>query len=319
MAEPIIEQTTHRWVADDGDLDNATLLGSGNGEDITLETGLDNRVRLRIAINETNGGNGVVTSNLYFSYQGGAYEPSGPATDHLRSTVSKNTTWTVTDDDSITSARLGVGIGTWANGFFDSNGVAETNLVMKNEYSELEYCIYVDDATVNDGDTIALRIYDIDVEIDVYGDTPVITVDKAVADPAPSVSDGLTVGDNITTFPLALGSVSISDGLTVGDLVDSIEVVAGTPDDRDITDIADGLTVGESVAAQMQDLGANVADGLTLGESTSASLDDLVLSVSDGLIVGESVTVTPPFEPNIPIDLGVDNLSVWRQGVVVYG
>jgi hypothetical protein len=49
---PVVVQVTHRWVADDGSLTAATLLGSGNGEDITLGTGVNNRIRIRIRVEE---------------------------------------------------------------------------------------------------------------------------------------------------------------------------------------------------------------------------------------------------------------------------
>ncbi|MHA2266121.1 MAG: hypothetical protein ACXAEN_27315, partial [Candidatus Thorarchaeota archaeon] len=52
---PVTAQVTHRFIEDDEDLTTATLLGSGNGEDLTRETGTDNRFRIRIRVEETAG------------------------------------------------------------------------------------------------------------------------------------------------------------------------------------------------------------------------------------------------------------------------
>ena len=131
-ASPVTVQVTHRWVADDGDLTGATLLGSGNGEDITRGTGTGNLVRIRIRIEETNGGTFVLTPELKFSYQGGAYEDCGVATDHLRAVTS---TQAISDDDAITANRLGAGNGAWEDGHYDENGGAETNIGLNTPVS----------------------------------------------------------------------------------------------------------------------------------------------------------------------------------------
>ena len=157
MASFVSVQVTHRWVADDEDLTTATLLGSGNGEDVSLETGVANRIRIRIRVEETGGGNFILTPDLWFSYQGGAYEDMSTTSDHVRAIASKNTTWTVTDDDAITANRLGTGTGTWEDGHFDATGAGDTNVGLSDEYTEFEYCIYLDDATVNNSETIDLR------------------------------------------------------------------------------------------------------------------------------------------------------------------
>lgn len=161
----------------------------------------------------------------------------------------------------------------------------------------------------------------------------------AVVDRNVSEADGLTVGESVSTTPLVLADVSPSDGLTVGDTLVDLQVSGGAEPDRDITGITDNVNIGEAITAEMQDMELGVADGITLGETTSAEISagilsvsdglavgdaaamlmsDLALSVSDGLAVGEDVTMAFELTP-IAVDLGIDNLNAWVQGVVVYG
>ena len=205
---PVVVQVTHRWVADDGSLTAATLLGSGNGEDITLGTGVNNRIRIRIRVEETAGGNFVLTGNLYVSYEGGTYQDITTTSDYIRSISSKNTTWTVTDEDDILANRLGAGSGVWEEGKYDDNGVVESVIGLKSEYTELEFCLYVDDATVNDGDTLDLRVYDTTNALSSYTDTPRITVTKST--PLSVQLNTLELNSNVQNLSVSPSAASVS-------------------------------------------------------------------------------------------------------------
>jgi hypothetical protein len=278
---PVTVQVTHRWVADDEDLTTATLLGAGNGEDITLETGVDNRVRIRIRVEETAGGNFVLTGNLYCSYEGGTYQDISTTSDYVRAISSKNTTWTITDEDDILANRLGAGNGVWEDGKYDDNGVVESVIGLKSEHTEIEFCLYVDDATVNDGDTIDLRIYDSVSELTSYTDTPRINVSKAVSDPAPSVSDGITVGES-TSAALGDLAVSVSDGITIADTVIDVDVIIPTTD-LDI-DVSDSIIT-------LDDISADAIGKVTFEKGDKSEFDSITDPDSDLTVSGTAAMV----------------------------
>lgn len=141
--------------------------------------------------------------------------------------------------------------------------------------------------------------------------------DAGVADNNVSEADDATIGESVTVDPLALAGVSETDGLTVGE-----SLVAQMGDM--IASESDGVTIGDTVidisvsTPAVGDREVSETDGITIGDTPTMAMADMVVDVSDGLTVGDSATVSAPVEPGIPVDLGVDNLSVWRQGVVIY-
>jgi len=145
-----------------------------------------------------------------------------------------------------------------------------------------------------------------------------VSFKEVLSTPEISKTDGVTIGESKSVTPLVLADVSPSDGLTVGDTLVDITVSTGVEPDRDITGVSDDVTIGESITAQMADMTASVADGLTIGDSPTMVMDDMELSVSDGLTVGEDVTMGFELEA-FSVNLGIDNLNAWKQGVVIYG
>ncbi|MHC4088661.1 MAG: hypothetical protein ACYSVY_00005, partial [Planctomycetota bacterium] len=179
-------QQAFRFRNDDGSESTATWMGDA-GADQSIEAGTANRFRIRFLIEETNGGNINLDGTLQYSYNSGAYTAVSTSSSVIRSIGSLNTSWTITDNDTLVQ-RLGSG--TYDTGFYDDDGAVETTIALDAEETEYEFCLYIVDADVSSGDTIDLRVYDSVTALDSYTDTPRITVLKNLT---VSVSDTVSV------------------------------------------------------------------------------------------------------------------------------
>jgi hypothetical protein len=118
---------------------------------------------------------------------------------------------------------------------------------------------------------------DIDVDSDItLGESTSVSID----DEEVSETDDVTIGDTLPTFYL--------DTIVIGEVV--TVAFEGAAPDRDI-DVDDGITLGESTAATLDDLAVDESDDVTIGETTTAKHDDLELSKSDDITIGENITV----------------------------
>jgi hypothetical protein len=212
-----------------------------------------------------------------------------------------NDTQSRADDENTTERLSYAGAGSWQVGKYDDGQtqLGTTSFKCDDEYTEVEFAIQIDSTYASDADDFEFRVEQTDgTDFDFYpGSYPTATASIAAADPAPEVSDDVTLVDTPAVTPLVLPNLSEADGITLADTLVDIEVTGGVEPDRNIPGATDDVTIGESV---------------------TMAISDMVIDTSDGLTVGEDVTVSDPFEPMIPIDLGVDNMSVWRQGVVIY-
>ena len=177
MGKAVAVQQAFRFRNDDGSQTSATWMSAGNNVNQSIGTGTDNRFRVRIVVEETAGGSYAVGATLYYSKNSGAYTDISTASSNIRAIASKNTTWTISDDDS-TTAQLGYS-GTFVTGYMDTDGGSTSNATISSQYTEFEFVLYLVDADLQNGDTIDLRVYDAGVAIDSYQQVPRITVSKA--------------------------------------------------------------------------------------------------------------------------------------------
>jgi hypothetical protein len=282
----------------------------------------DENFLIRMMARETNSKNDPWAMFCYCSYNGGTWtELSATSSAGMPAFISANVS-SRSDEESTTHRLSDPAGGTFTPGEFDDGqtSVGCGTIALNGQYSEWEFCVQIDSTYASDSDEFEFRLEGsggTDLDGAYSGVTyPKATVSIAVT-PEPSVDDGLTVGESVSAS-ISDMEVSVSDGLTVGDTVDDVQVEELITD-REI-DEADGVTIADTPSLDPLAIETSISDGLTVGEIVSASLPDaLAMSVSDGLTVGDSVTVNVGGVegPPIPIDLGIDNISAWKQGVVL--
>ena len=342
---PSWTQEDFRFRNDDGDLATATWIDGETTNNIDKTIAVDTTTRLRIVVQQTVAAKAVnnQTFELWASYESGNY---------IRVTTTSNYVQLVNDANSIadhatTVQRIGDGnySAPDAQGYNDGQTDDDTGVIdfVGADEVEIEFTFQIYGPQVSDGETIDFQIYlSGGTALNSAPDPPRATASN-VTNPQIDEDADITIGESTTVTPLVLPNLSESDDITLADTVIDIAVQDAAARTIDETD---DVTIGENVTASLDDLVIDTSDGITItdtiddltveggvepdrdidetdditfGENVTCTLDDLVIDVSDGLTVGDSETVSDPFEPMIPIDLGVDNMSVWKQGVVVYG
>jgi hypothetical protein len=171
---------------DDVALNSATFNGGGgnNGNWTQL---VNVNFRIRYVIQETAGGaQGNQNFTLFFDHEGAGYVEWTTATP-----IQPAPTTQYAQGDTTTQV---LGAGTYVAG--NSEGGVDDNEdtgnidYAANEEAEVEFCCTIDSAQVNDGDTIAVRVYESDgTALGSYTQTPTITVDKPAGITLPIFSE----------------------------------------------------------------------------------------------------------------------------------
>lgn len=152
-------------------------------------TGTANRFRIRFTIDEQNNKTGTITPQLEVSKNSAAFADVTATSANVQATAS-----TQYADNDVCSTEL-FSANPPAAGTFDSalgtadevDGALASQSYDKEEYCEIEFCVYIVDADVSNNDTLDLRIRDSDASPDtiVYTQVPRITVSKAAPSTTP--------------------------------------------------------------------------------------------------------------------------------------
>jgi len=171
----VSNQQAFRFRNDDGNETGATWMSPGNNVNQTIQTGLGNRFRIRFVVEETAAGTLNLLGRLHYSLDGGTYTELTTGSSYIRAIDSKNDGWSITDGDPTTQQIF---TGTFVAGTFSNDGDCE-NATLTSAFTELEYCLYIYDATGSS--TIDLRVYDSAAALDNYYQTPRVTVSEIAA------------------------------------------------------------------------------------------------------------------------------------------
>jgi hypothetical protein len=168
--------------------DDTTAANPGTPNWITTENqstreviDVDKTFRIRFVIANTGTANATnKTFQPYFKLGAASYAAVGAAT-----AVKYADAGSSTDGDTLTTAnfQLTAGTGTASNGEYDENGTTGTNTVAQDDYTEFEFGLEIDGASVSDADTIDIRVYMDDAQLDTYDTnaTAIIEVNKAAS------------------------------------------------------------------------------------------------------------------------------------------
>ncbi len=193
MGQPITNQAGFRGRNDNGSETAATwkaLL------DVNWTQLVDAKFRVRFLLTNTGNKDLVDGYRLYYSHNSGTYTRVTTTSNVIQSTVSANTSWTLTDGDDTTQL---LGSGTFDTGDWDNNGETDSFTLVQAHETELEWCLTIDSGTVGNGDSIELRVYlDDDSVLDNYltNKTPNITVSEvSVVNFAATLASATTTPD----------------------------------------------------------------------------------------------------------------------------
>lgn len=165
-----VVQQQFRGRNDDGSETAATWKAATN-TNWTQPTG--EKFRVRLTIEEIAGGAANNYSYvLEYSINGGAWT-SMATTGPIHSSPSNFVTNGIPTTQQIST-------GSFVAGQFDDNS-SVSNISLTNQVTEMEYCLLIDSATINNGDTIQLRATNNGTALDGYNATPTITVLKVQA------------------------------------------------------------------------------------------------------------------------------------------
>jgi len=171
----------------------------------------------------------------------------------------------------------------------------ENNTILKSQYSEMEYCVFIVNDDVNNGDTIDFRTYEtVTAPADSYTATGRVTVTKAA-------SSNLTVDDAYVTTQVDPVSTTKSDTLVIADA--SIEPNA----DNVITTKSDTLVIADaSVETQVDaptitEIGGAV--DLTVDDAyVTTQVDAVQTTKSDTLVVDD-----------VYVETQTDNITITKS------
>lgn len=149
---------------------------------------VEQKFRVRVTIAETAGG---AANNYSYVLQ---YNINGTGWTNMGTTgpIHSSPSGFVTNGTPTTQQ---ISTGTFVAGQFDDNS-SVSNISLTNQVTEMEYCLLIDAATINNNDTIQLRATNGGTALNGYTATPTITVQKA----APVVYPGTVNG---TLAPIA--------------------------------------------------------------------------------------------------------------------
>ena len=191
MTAKLLSQQAFAFGDDDGSL-AAHTKDTDDQNRSSQDTGVN--FILRIIVEETNNKVGIVTPALEYSYDGGGWLDVSGVSTHVFASASG--TWT--DNDSVTAARVTYS-GTFVNGYADSDGVADSNVTLKQEYTELVYCLQIPSTAAYDAKVIQFRVNGLDA----YAITPQVTVNYV---PPPMVVQDVSHSNALDSPALVRGN-----------------------------------------------------------------------------------------------------------------
>jgi hypothetical protein len=261
-------QQAFRFRNDNEDEINATWMSPGNNVDQSIQIGLNNRFRVRFVVDESAGGTLNLVGSLFYSLDGGTYTSLTTGSSYIRAIDSNNDGWTIDDGDPTTQQ---IYTGTFVGGFFSDDGNCAA-VSLDTNFTELEYCLYIFDATGSS--TIDLRVYDTAAALDNYNQTPRITVQESVQPQTVSLN---TLELNSNVQDVIVSPAATSQTLNTLEITSQIENVE--------------ISLPLSVSANTLILNSQIEDIAVVAGAVSQSLDTLILnSTIEDLLVSPGAT-----------------------------
>ena len=144
-------------------------------------------VRIRFCIENTGSTSSASTpKEIYVSRNGGAYAPVTTTTNYVQS--ADGTAGASADNSAITSALLTGASGTFVNGQYDDTGETAAQSIGATSYTEFEFGLNLITSAILLGDTYSFRVYDNNVALPTYTNTPTITITTGQLFPAASLA-----------------------------------------------------------------------------------------------------------------------------------
>lgn len=168
MGQPNTVQQDFRWRNDDDGEADATWIKLANTD---LDDNPTKDVPIRIRFNLQNTGSKDEASSTYgleYRINGVTWTTVTTTSSYVKSVGSANTTWTLTDEDSLTQQ---LGSGTFDEGYWDDTGVTGAFVIAQGQEAEVEYCIQFVGSDIG-ADTIELRVVHGGAALDGYSNTP---------------------------------------------------------------------------------------------------------------------------------------------------
>lgn len=172
---PVVRQQGFRGRGDTVGINSTTW---DYNENTNFSWDVDTTLRVRILISDT------VTSTKTTNYNGVQLqfdlESAGLTTVTDTTAIQYTTSSQFTDADAVTSSQITGGQNTFTNGEGDTNNTLNTITLgtAANGHTEIEFCITIDSAQVNDGDQFTLEVSGMDTTAT---QIPTITIVKAGA------------------------------------------------------------------------------------------------------------------------------------------
>lgn len=184
-------QTDFRLRNDDGSESTATWKAAANiNISIDVSSG-DVSLRIRLCAQEVGTTAATFASNLFASYNGGAYAQVGSATSQVKAVDSTNLTDNAATTQQVTAFTFVAGRVDDVDGTMTA-----TASIAQNSGTEFEFMVQLVKADLNNGDTLDFRLYRSGVAIATYTNTPRITIIKTIP---PTGAGGIPL---ITAAPL---------------------------------------------------------------------------------------------------------------------
>lgn len=168
-------QTDFRLRNDDGSETTATWKAAANTNiSVDMNAG-DVNVRIRLCAQEVGTTAATFASNLFASYNGGAYAQVGSATSQVKSVDSANLTDNAATTQQVTAFTFVAGRVDDVDGTMTS-----TASIAQNSGTEFEFMVQLIRADLANGDTLDFRVYRSGVAIATYTNVPRITIIKSL-------------------------------------------------------------------------------------------------------------------------------------------
>lgn len=172
MVNPNTEQLSFRGRNDDGNETTATWIAAVN-TNWTQAAGVP--FRLRYEIEEDAGAAFVLDPQLQSNKNGAGWTNVTATSAVVRAVASPNLA-----DGTATTNQLTQSVLAFVAGVFDSVDGLAGSQTLNNQHTEPEYCLQLVPADVATGDTVQLRVTDAGVALNVYTNTPSLTVGAVI-------------------------------------------------------------------------------------------------------------------------------------------
>lgn len=302
MVNPFLQQVAFRGFVDDGAPGAATAHAAEN-TDWTQEANTNFRVRFELE--ERDGGfENNVQVRLQYNRNGTGWNDVTDLSNVIRAVTSPH----YADEDADGVDRLTTSTKTFSGGVLDENGLAGTNNQIDmagNDHWEIEYCLQIVGADVNDADTIELRMVRDTASLEAWLQTPSITAN--VSSVINQTVNQVVEAD--TAQPIAKAKVKATGQVVETDNVQPITSVTAVPVGQVAeTDLAQPLfaakvkAIGQVVETDLaQPISYDGGGGGTLptitslGEGSGANITTLDISVTVADDVDDALVAFVPF------------------------